>query len=44
MGDRTPLVNVMLCLLKSIGRWIRVYDVVGNVIETQEHKGDFKEW
>ena len=23
---------------------IRVYDAVGNVIETHEHKGDFKEW
>ena len=23
---------------------IRVYDHAGNVIETQEHKGDFKEW
>ena len=23
---------------------IRVYDVVGNVIETHEHTGDFKEW
>jgi len=23
---------------------IRVYDGAGNVIETQEHKGDFKEW
>jgi hypothetical protein len=23
---------------------IRVYDDVGNVIDTQEHKGDFKEW
>jgi hypothetical protein len=22
----------------------RVDDVVGNVIETHEHKGDFKEW
>jgi hypothetical protein len=22
---------------------IRVYDETGNVIETQEHKGDFKE-
>jgi hypothetical protein len=21
-----------------------VYDAAGNVIETQEHKGDFKEW
>jgi hypothetical protein len=23
---------------------IRVYDSAGNVIETHEHKGDFKEW
>ena len=23
---------------------IRVYDAAGTVIETQEHKGDFKEW
>jgi hypothetical protein len=23
---------------------IRVYNAVGNVIETHEHKGDFKEW
>jgi hypothetical protein len=23
---------------------IRVYDPAGNVIETHEHKGDFKEW
>ena len=23
---------------------IRVYDKAGNVIETHEHKGDFKEW
>jgi len=23
---------------------IRVYDEAGNVIETDEHKGDFKEW
>jgi hypothetical protein len=23
---------------------IRVYDEGGNVIETHEHKGDFKEW
>ena len=23
---------------------IRVYDAVGNVIKTHEHKGDFKEW
>jgi hypothetical protein len=23
---------------------IRVYDNAGNVVETHEHKGDFKEW
>jgi hypothetical protein len=23
---------------------IRVYDEAGNVIQTREHKGDFKEW
>jgi hypothetical protein len=23
---------------------IRVYDEAGNVIETHEHTGDFKEW
>jgi hypothetical protein len=23
---------------------IRVYDEAGNVIETHDHKGDFKEW
>jgi len=23
---------------------IRVYGAAGNVIETHEHKGDFKEW
>jgi hypothetical protein len=23
---------------------IRVYDVAGDVIETDEHKGDFKDW
>jgi hypothetical protein len=23
---------------------IRVYDDAGKVIETREHKGDFKEW
>jgi hypothetical protein len=23
---------------------IRVYDAAGNLIETHEHEGDFKEW
>jgi len=25
-------------------RLVRVYDEVGNLIETHEHAGDFKEW
>jgi hypothetical protein len=29
---------------RSLDAVIRVYDQAGNVIETQEHKGDFKEW
>jgi hypothetical protein len=28
---------------RSADAVIRVYDAVGNVIETHEHKGDFKE-
>jgi hypothetical protein len=28
---------------RSHGAVIRVYDAAGNVIETREHKGDFKE-
>ena len=29
---------------RSADAVIRVYDEAGNVIETQEHKGNFKEW
>jgi len=29
---------------RSHGAVIRVYDEAGNVIETHEHKGEFKEW
>jgi len=29
---------------RSAGAVIRVYDDADNVIETHEHKGDFKEW
>ena len=29
---------------RSHGAVIRVFDSRGNVIETHEHKGDFKEW
>jgi hypothetical protein len=30
--------------IRSHDAVIRVYDAVGNVIQTHEHKGDFKEW
>ena len=30
--------------IRSHDAVIRVYDAAGNVIETHEHKGDFKEW
>jgi hypothetical protein len=29
---------------RSHNAMIRVYDEAGNVIETHEHKGDFKNW
>ena len=29
---------------RSHDAMIRVYDAAGNLIETHEHKGDFKEW
>jgi hypothetical protein len=29
---------------RSYGAVIRVYDAAGNMIETHQHKGDFKEW
>jgi hypothetical protein len=29
---------------RSCNAVIRVYDEAGNVIETHEHAGDFKEW
>jgi hypothetical protein len=29
---------------RSCNAVIRVYDAAGNVIETHEHKGEFKEW
>jgi len=29
---------------RSYDAVIHVYDTAGNVIETHEHKGDFKEW
>jgi hypothetical protein len=29
---------------RSQDAFIRVYDAAGNVIETHQHKGDFKDW
>ena len=29
---------------RSVNAVIRVYDAAGNVIETHEHKGEFKAW
>jgi len=32
------------CSVSSHDAVIRVYDEAGNVIETHEHAGEFKEW
>ena len=34
----------MMCGIQPHTTVIRVYDDAGNVIETHEHKGEFKEW
>jgi hypothetical protein len=34
----------MTCTIWPDAAVIHVYDDAGNVIETREHKGDFKEW
>ena len=44
---RLPLWNAIGYVIqysRSHDAVIRVYDEAGNVIETHEHKGDFKEW
>jgi hypothetical protein len=33
-----------MCRMRPHTAVIRVYDAMGKVIETHEHKGDFKEW
>jgi hypothetical protein len=43
-GDRFkrfPVGEVFVLINDAV---IRVYDEAGNVIETHEHAGDFKEW
>jgi hypothetical protein len=34
----------MMCGIQPRTTVIRVYDDAGNVIQTDEHAGDFKEW
>jgi hypothetical protein len=34
----------MMCRRRPYTAVIRAYDAAGNVIETREHAGDFKEW
>jgi len=37
-------VDYAKCFSRSHDAVIRFYDESGNVIETHEHKGDFKDW
>jgi hypothetical protein len=46
-GERNAISNAINCAKfrsRSHNGAIRVYDKTGNVIETHEHTGDFKEW
>jgi hypothetical protein len=46
-GEPNAISNAMSCAKfrsRSHDAVIRVYDKAGNVIETHEHTGDFKEW
>ena len=40
----TTLIGYAKFYSRSHDAVIQVYDEAGNVIETHEHKGDFKEW
>ena len=47
MANRTRSNNAIGYVMhysRSHDAVIRVYDDAGNVIETQAHKGDFREW
>jgi hypothetical protein len=46
MPSRTRFANASYANFYSCSHYalIRVYDEAGNVIETHEHAGDFKEW
>jgi hypothetical protein len=45
-GNDTPdnAIGYAMHSSRSHDAVIRVYDEAGNVIETHEHAGDFKEW
>src|SRR5215831_11064435 len=43
VGRTQPVVSYAMRYSRSHDAVIRVYDTAGNVIETHEHKGDFKE-
>jgi len=40
----TAAIGYAMHCSRSANAMIRVYDAVGNVIETHEHAGDFKDW
>ena len=44
MGGRNPRSSYARFFSRSHYAVIRVCDEAGNVIETQEHTGDFREW
>ena len=41
VGNAADYVKFYSCSHDAV---LRVYDEAGNLIETHEHKGDFKEW
>ena len=46
-GEPNAVSNTVVyakCFSRSHNAVIRVYDEAGNVIETREHAGEFKEW
>jgi len=46
-GERnavTSAIGYAMYYSRSPDAVIRVYDAAGNVLETHEHAGDFKEW
>jgi hypothetical protein len=43
-GEPDHAIGYAMHSSRSYDAAIRVYDVAGNVTETQEHKGEFKEW